>query len=146
MVVILPAYNERLTIVDTILDFAKELPKAKIIVIDNNSNDGTFELAWSAIIENNIKGEVLFEPFQGKGFAMRKAFKEFDADAFQYAKEQTTFTKMQQKNSKDVPDEIKFYRKGGSNYINELSKNEQNILQNWPGLKELNIRINEKET
>jgi len=73
-------------------------------------------------------------------------FKEFDADAFQYAKEQTTFTKMQQKNSKDVPDEIKFYRKGGSNYINELSKNEQNILQNWPGLKELNIRINENET
>ena len=63
VVVMLPAYNERLTIVDTILDFAKELPKAKIIVIDNNSNDGTFELAWSAITENNIKGEILFEPY-----------------------------------------------------------------------------------
>ena len=60
VVVILPAYNERLTIGDTILDFAKELPKARIIVIDNNSNDGTSELAWSAIRENNIKGEVLF--------------------------------------------------------------------------------------
>ena len=73
-------------------------------------------------------------------------FGEFNETAFNYAKEQTIFSKMQQKNSKDVPNEIKFYRKGGSNYINELSKNEQNILQNWPGLKELNIRINEKET
>jgi len=50
---------------------------------------------------------------------------------------------MQQKNSKDVPDEIKFYRKGGSNYINELPEKEQKLLKNWPGLTELNRRINE---
>ena len=91
VVVILPAYNERLTIGDTILDFAKELPKARIIVIDNNSNDGTSELAWSAIRENNIKGEVLFESFQGKGFAMRKAFKEIDADIYIMADADLTY-------------------------------------------------------
>ena len=68
-------------------------------------------------------------------------FEQYDADAFQYAKEKTTFAKMQQKNSKDVPDEIKFQRKGGSEYINELPEKEQNILKNWPGLKELNMRI-----
>ena len=70
-------------------------------------------------------------------------FGEFDAEAFHYAKEKTTFAKMQQKNSKDVPDEIKFYRKGGSNYINELPEKEQKLLKNWPGLTELNRRINE---
>ena len=39
--------------------------------------------------------------------------------------------------------ELKFYRKGGSNYISELPKKQQDILLNWPGYKVLNKRINE---
>lgn len=64
-------------------------------------------------------------------------------EAYRYAKQQTTFVKMQQKNKPDMPSELKFYRRGGSNYINELPEDQQHILLNWPGLQDLNKRINE---
>jgi hypothetical protein len=67
----------------------------------------------------------------------------WDREAFEYAKSQTTFEKMQEKNNKDAANELKFYRKGGSNYINELPQNQQDVLLNWPGYKDLNRRINE---
>jgi len=70
-------------------------------------------------------------------------FGSYDNEAFEYAKSQTTFAKMQEKNKQDVPNELKFYRRGGSNYINELPKEQQDILQQWPGLQDLNRRINE---
>jgi hypothetical protein len=70
-------------------------------------------------------------------------FGSFDNPSYDYAKAQTTFTKMQEKNKKDVPDNLKFYRRGGSNYINELPKDQQDILLNWPGYKDLNKRIHE---
>ena len=70
-------------------------------------------------------------------------FKAFELDSFTYAKEQTTFEKMQQKNNADAPSELKFYRKGGSNYIFDLPKDQQDILLNWPGYNDLNNRINE---
>ena len=70
-------------------------------------------------------------------------FEDCNKDSLQYAKAQTTWKKMQQKNNKQVPDELKFYRRGESNYINELSKSQQDILLNWPGLQDLNKRINE---
>ena len=50
--------------------------------------------------------------------------------------------KMQQKNNKQVPDELKFYR-WRIKLINELPKWQQDILLNWPGLQDLNKRINE---
>jgi len=50
---------------------------------------------------------------------------------------------MQEKNNKDVPDNLKFYRKGRSNYIKELSAEQQDTLLNWPGYKDLNRRIYE---
>ena len=70
-------------------------------------------------------------------------FGSYDDEAYKYARAQTTFAKMQEKNKADVPDNLKFYRKGGSNYINELPKDQQDILSNWPGLKDLNSRIHE---
>ena len=70
-------------------------------------------------------------------------FEDCNKDSLQYAKAQTTWKKMQQKNNKQVPDELKFYRRGESNYINELPKSQQDILLNWPGLQDLNKRINE---
>lgn len=78
--VILPAYNEELTIQQTIADFAHVLPNAEILVIDNNSKDATNQLAHSAIAKADIKGRVLFEPYQGKGNAVRRAFREVNAD------------------------------------------------------------------
>jgi len=70
-------------------------------------------------------------------------FKDYENDSYTYAKDQTTFEKMQQKNKSDAPDELKFYRRGGSNYITDLPQTQQDILLNWPGLQDLNKRINE---
>lgn len=70
-------------------------------------------------------------------------FKDFEQDSYTHAKEQTTFEKMQLKNKSDAPDELKFYRRGGSNYITDLPQTQQDILLNWPGLQDLNKRINE---
>lgn len=70
-------------------------------------------------------------------------FKDYENDSYTYAKEQTTFEKMQLKNKSDAPDELKFYRRGGSNYISDLPQTQQDILLNWPGLQDLNKRINE---
>jgi hypothetical protein len=61
-------------------------------------------------------------------------FGEFNEEAFEYAKEQTTWNKLQ-------PTNPAFFRKGRSNYITELQKDQQKILLNWPGLAELNKRI-----
>jgi len=89
--VILPAYNEELTIEATILDFAKELPNAEIIVIDNNSKDSTNTIAKETLAKHKIRGTVLFEAFQGKGFAVRKAFAEIDADIYVMADSDLTY-------------------------------------------------------
>ena len=66
-----------------------------------------------------------------------------DSEAYEYAKSHTTFSKMQEKNKKDIPENLKFYRKGGSNYIKELSAEQRYTLLNWPGYKDLNKRIHE---
>ena len=66
-----------------------------------------------------------------------------DQKAYTHAKEQTTFAKMQEKNNPDAPSELKFYRRGKSNYINELPEEQRKVLLNWPGYKDLNKRINE---
>ena len=46
--VLLPCYNEALTIEKVVRDFRKELPEADIWVYDNNSSDGSAELALTA--------------------------------------------------------------------------------------------------
>ena len=43
--VLIPCYNEELTIEKVIKDFRKELPEADIYVYNNNSKDKTEEIA-----------------------------------------------------------------------------------------------------
>ncbi len=80
--IILPAYNETLTVVETILAFHKALPAARIYVIDNNSSDDTQAKARATMQEHNIAGAVLFEKRQGKSNAVRRAFLEVDAKVY----------------------------------------------------------------
>lgn len=89
--VILPAYNEELTIKKTIEDFYKHLPAAEIIVVNNNSKDKTHEIAESVIKDRAINGRVIKETRQGKGYAIRKAFKDVDADIYIMADADTTY-------------------------------------------------------
>ncbi len=74
--IVIPCYNEEQTIEKVIKDFHKELPNARIVVVNNNSNDNTRRIALKA------GAEVFFEKKQGKGYAVQKAFDIFNEDIF----------------------------------------------------------------
>lgn len=74
--VIIPCYNEALTISDTIASYKKALPSADIYVIDNNSSDNTDKIAK----ENGAI--VLYEYKQGKGNAVKCAFRNIQAECY----------------------------------------------------------------
>ncbi|OUZ17189.1 glycosyl transferase [Enterococcus sp. 12F9_DIV0723] len=74
--ILLPCYNEAMTIKKVINDFQRELPDANIYVYDNNSTDDTFQIA---IEEGAI---VRKEPRQGKGNVIRQMFFDIDADFY----------------------------------------------------------------
>lgn len=84
--VIIPAYNEELTITTVLKDFNsyqyKNQYDYKIYVIDNNSQDQTAIYAQACIDENNINAEVIFVKRQGKANAIRYAFSIIDADCY----------------------------------------------------------------
>lgn len=74
--VLIPCYNEELTVRKTVMDFKNELPQADIYVYDNNSTDRTAELAKEA------GAIVRKETHQGKGNVVRTMFREIEADAY----------------------------------------------------------------
>lgn len=74
--VLIPCYNEALTITKVVGDFRRELPNAAIHVYDNNSRDGTADLARAA------GAIVTTERRQGKGFVIQSMFRDVIADAY----------------------------------------------------------------
>ena len=74
--VLIPCYNEAKTIEKVVTDFRKVLPDADIYVYDNNSSDGTDEIARKA------GAIVRYERRQGKGNVIRTMFREIDADCY----------------------------------------------------------------
>lgn len=74
--VLIPCYNEELTIAKVVKDCKKYLPEAEIVVCDNNSTDKTAETAKKA------GAKVMFEGRQGKGNAVRRMFADIDADVY----------------------------------------------------------------
>ena len=74
--VLIPCYNESKTVEKVVTDFRRVLPDATVYVYDNNSTDGTAELAARA-------GAVVRHEYQqGKGNVMRRMFREIDAEAY----------------------------------------------------------------
>ena len=74
--VLIPCYNESKTVEKVVTDFRRVLPDATVYVYDNNSTDGTAELAAKA-------GAVVRHEYQqGKGNVMRRMFREIDAEAY----------------------------------------------------------------
>ena len=80
--IILPAYNEELTISETIVDFNCALPDAQIWVVNNSSTDKTEKVAKDVFYSIGCKGGVLSEDRPGKGNAVRCGFSEIDADIY----------------------------------------------------------------
>lgn len=74
--VLIPCYNESATVEKVVRDFRRVLPEAAIYVYDNNSTDGTGELAARA------GAIVRRERMQGKGSVIRRMFREIDADCY----------------------------------------------------------------
>ena len=74
--VVIPCYNESKTIEKVVKDYKKALPEADIYVYDNNSSDGTDEIA------NKAGAIVKYEYRQGKGNVIRTMFREIDADCY----------------------------------------------------------------
>ncbi|MDE6252656.1 MAG: glycosyltransferase family 2 protein [Lachnospiraceae bacterium] len=74
--VLIPCYNESKTIEKVVNDWKKELPEAVIYVYDNNSKDGTDEIA------KKTGAVVRYEYQQGKGNVIRRMFREIDAKCY----------------------------------------------------------------
>ena len=74
--VLIPCYNEAPTIEKVIKDFQEILPEAVIYVYDNNSTDGTDEIARRA------GAVVRYEKKQGKGNVVKRMFREIDAECY----------------------------------------------------------------
>ena len=89
--VILPAYNEELTISETIIDFHRALPDAQIWVVNNASTDNTEQVAKDAFYSLVCKGGVLNEDRPGKGNAVRCGFGQIEADIYVLADADMTY-------------------------------------------------------
>ena len=74
--VLIPCYNEALTIAKVVADYRRLLPEATVYVFDNNSTDGSGEIA----IEHGA--EVRKVHRQGKGFVIAEMFRDIDADVY----------------------------------------------------------------
>ncbi len=74
--VLIPCYNEALTIVQVVREFRAQLPEASIYVFDNNSSDATADEARRA------GAIVVPERRQGKGYVVQSMFQKVDADIY----------------------------------------------------------------
>ena len=74
--VLVPCYNESKTVAKVVSDFKRVLPEATVYVYDNNSTDGTDEIARQA------GAVVRYEYRQGKGNVVRSMFRDIDAECY----------------------------------------------------------------
>jgi glycosyltransferase involved in cell wall biosynthesis len=83
--VLVPCFNEEAAVASVVAGFRKALPTADIYVYDNNSKDGTAEIARAA------GAEVRSERRQGKGHVVRRMFADIDADVYVLVDGDTTY-------------------------------------------------------
>ncbi|HUB96512.1 MAG TPA: glycosyltransferase family 2 protein [Stellaceae bacterium] len=74
--VLIPCYNEEITIAKVVTDFRRALPDARVYVYDNNSTDGTCAAARAA------GALVRHERRQGKGNVVRRMFADINSDIY----------------------------------------------------------------
>ena len=74
--VLIPCYNEAVTIGKVVDDFRRVLPEATVYVYDNNSSDGTGAIAreHGAVVRSERR--------QGKGNVVRQMMRDIDADYY----------------------------------------------------------------
>jgi Glycosyl transferase family 2 len=85
IVILVPCFNEELTVGKTVAGFRKALPSAIVYVYDNNSTDRTLQVARAAgaVVRNEHR--------QGKGNVVRRMFADIDADVYVLADGDATY-------------------------------------------------------
>jgi len=95
--ILIPCFNEELTIKDVVNDFKKHVPDAKVYVYNNNSTDKTAQIAKDA-------GAIVVDsPNQGKGNVVRHMFQSIDADKYVLVDGDSTYF------AKDLPNMLSIF-------------------------------------
>ena len=76
IVILVPCFNEELTVGKTVASFREAMPSATVYVYDNNSTDRTVDVAKA------VGAVVRYETRQGKGNVVRRMFADIDADVY----------------------------------------------------------------
>lgn len=74
--VVVPCYNEELSVAAVIAQFRENLPEAEIYIFDNNSKDKTAQIA------REQGAHVKLVSLKGKGNVVRRMFADVEADVF----------------------------------------------------------------
>lgn len=103
--VLIPCYNEEMTIYKVVSDFRRVLPEAVVYVYDNNSKDRTAEeaLRAGAVVRREYK--------QGKGNVIRRMFREIDAQCYVMTDGDDTYP------AEDVPEMVRMVLERGSDMV-----------------------------
>ena len=103
--VLIPCYNEEMTIYKVVSDFRRVLPEAVVYVYDNNSKDRTVEeaLQAGAVVRREYK--------QGKGNVIRRMFREIDAQCYVMTDGDDTYP------AEDAPEMVRMVLERGSDMV-----------------------------
>ena len=103
--VLIPCYNEEMTIYKVVSDFKRVLPEAVVYVYDNNSRDRTAEeaLRAGAVVRREYK--------QGKGNVIRRMFREIDAQCYIMTDGDDTYP------AEDAPEMVRMVLERGSDMV-----------------------------
>ena len=103
--VLIPCYNEEMTIYKVVSDFRRVLPEAVVYVYDNNSKDRTAEeaLRAGAVVRREYK--------QGKGNVIRRMFREIDAQCYVMTDGDDTYP------AEDAPEMVRMVLERGSDMV-----------------------------
>jgi len=74
--ILIPCYNEEVTVAEVVRDFKRELPQAEVYVFDNGSTDLT------ALRASEAGAIVLREKRLGKGYVVQAMFRQVEADVY----------------------------------------------------------------
>ena len=106
LAVLVPCYNEAVTIQTVVQDFRAALPDATVYVYDNNSTDATQALGRAA------GAVVRTETQQGKGNVIRRMFADIEADAYVLVDGDATY------DAASAPEMVRTLLEGGLDMVN----------------------------
>lgn len=104
--IVIPCYNEELTVATVVSDAKKYVPDASVYVYDNNSTDKTSEIAKAA------GAIVRSEKRQGKGNVIRRAFGELTEDVILIVDGDSTY------DLSKAPEALKKFKEDNLDYLN----------------------------